>query len=186
MLVFSTANEDWSPPPELRQFANAARDVFRKRGKDGDLLSPEAIQAYFGEVYWQKGMEALDARSLLALLKKSRLDTLPMETLAARFRMIETVQWPVIVPYDGKARAALKSLRFAEHAGGIARRLQPYLVQIPDAGFVALRTSGAIQAVAPEKWGEQFMELTNPSLYDSRVGLRWEGEIFLKPESLVW
>ena len=186
VLVFSTANEDWSPPPELKQFAQAAQDVFRKRGKDGDLLSPEAIQAYFGEVYWQKGMEALDARSLLALLKKSRLDTLPMETLAARFRMIETVQWPVIVPYDGKARAALKSLRFAEHAGGIARRLQPYLVQIPDAGFVALRTSGAIQAVAPEKWGEQFMELTNPSLYDSRVGLRWEGEIFLKPESLVW
>ncbi|MDR1424504.1 MAG: CRISPR-associated helicase Cas3' [Azoarcus sp.] len=186
VLVFATANEDWSPPPELKQFAKAAQDVFRKRGKDGDLLSPEAIQAYFDEVYWQKGMKALDADSLLALLQSSRLDTLPMETLAVKFRMIETVQWPVIVPYDDEAQKILKRLRCADKAGGLARQLQPYLVQVHRDGFEVLRKSSAIQPVAPEKWGEQFMELTNVALYDPQVGLQWEGETFLKPESLVW
>jgi CRISPR-associated endonuclease/helicase Cas3 len=185
VLIFIPANKDWAPPPELQQFANAARDVFRKRSKDGDLLSPEAIQAYFKELYWQKGIDALDAKKLLTRLQSSRVETLPMETLAAEFRMIETVQLPVIVPYDDIARGALQQLRFVDKIGGIARKLQPYLVQVPRAGFDALCKSGAIQPVAPEKWGEQFMELLNMDVYDDAFGLWWDNPSFMNAASLV-
>ncbi len=184
--VFATANSDWAPPPELRQFAQAAQEVMRQPQFRGDPLSPSAIEAYFRLLYWQKGDKELDAANLLGLCAESRIDSLPLETLAAKFRMIETVQMPVIVPFDDDARRHVESLRFAEKSGGLARKLQPYLVQLPRNGFDALRKSGAIQPVAPEKWGEQFMELVNMDLYDPRFGLSWDDPAFIKSESLMW
>lgn len=184
VLIFSSANPDWAPPPELKQFAQAARAVLPKH--EDDLLSPAAIQAYFRELYWQKGDAALDGGELMSLLQRSRPDTLPMETLAERFRMIDSVQMPVIVPFDEKAREALRALRFAEKSGGLARQLQPYLVQLPRQGYEALSKSGAIQPVAPERWGEQFMELAVMDLYDDQFGLSWDDPGFLKSESLMW
>ncbi|MCB1899320.1 MAG: CRISPR-associated helicase Cas3' [Rhodocyclaceae bacterium] len=184
VLVFSTANPDWVPPPELKQFAQAAATVLRSHA--ADPLCPAAIEAYFRELYWQKGESALDGGELLALLRRSRLNSLPLETLAAKFRMIDSVQMPVIVPYDATARDALKALRYADKSGGIARSLQSYLVQLPRQGFDALRKSGAIQPVAPERWGEQFMALTVMDLYDPSFGLSWDDPAFIKAESLCW
>ncbi|MDR2788786.1 MAG: CRISPR-associated endonuclease Cas3'' [Candidatus Accumulibacter sp.] len=186
VLIFVPVNKDWAPPPELMQSAQAAAAVFRCLGKTGDLLSPEAILAYCKELYWTKGEAALDAASILGELADSRIDTLPMENVAKKFRMIDDMQLPVIVPYDDEARQSLRELRHAEKSGGLARRLQAYLVQVPQAGFQALRRSGAIQPVAPEKWGEQFMELVTVTLYNPDSGLWWEGDSFLAPESLVW
>lgn len=184
VLIFSPANPDWAPPPELKQFAQAARAVLPQHYEDP--LSPAAIQAYFRELYWQKGEAALDGGELMSLLKRSRCDSLPMETLATRFRMIDSVQMPVIVPFDEKAREALRALRFAEKSGGLARQLQPYLVQLPRQGYEALSKSGAIQPVAPERWGEQFMELMVMDLYDDRFGLSWDDPAFMRSESLMW
>ncbi len=45
---------------------------------------------------------------------------------------------------------------------------------------------GAVQPVAPEKWGEQFMELVNEDLYDPHFGLSWDDPAFVKTESLMW
>ncbi|WP_137895402.1 CRISPR-associated endonuclease Cas3'' [Ramlibacter sp. 2FC] len=184
VLVFATENEDWAPPPELKQYAQAAREVLRQF--NGDPLSPEAIRRYFGLLYWQKGRQQLDVPNLMGLLKDSRQDSLPMETLATKFRMIDSMQMPVIVPYDDTARKALEELRYAEGSVGIARRLQPYLVQLPRQGFGALRSAGAVQPVAPEKWGEQFMELMHIDLYDSRLGLHWDNPSFVHSERLTW
>ena len=61
-----------------------------------------------------------------------------MEVLAAEFRMIDSVQLPIIVSYDDEANAALKALEFADGSVGLSRRLQPYLVQLPRNGFDAL------------------------------------------------
>ncbi len=184
--VFATANGDWAPPPELRQFAQAAQEVMRQPQFRDDPLSPSAIEAYFRLLYWQKGDKELDKADLLGLCAESRIDSLPLETLAAKFRMIETVQMPVIVPFDDDARDYLKSLHHVEKSGGLARKLQPYLVQLPRNGFDALRKAGAVQPVAPEKWGEQFMELVNMDLYDPRFGLSWDDPAFIKSESLMW
>lgn len=184
--VFATANSDWVPPPELRQFAQAAQEVMRQPQFRDDPLSPSAIEAYFRLLYWQKGDKELDAANLLGLCAESRIDSLPLETLAAKFRMIDTVQMPVIVPFDDDAREYLKSLRHIDKSGGLARKLQPYLVQLPRNGFDALRKSGAIQPVAPEKWGEQFMELVTEDLYDPHFGLSWDDPAFVKTESLMW
>lgn len=183
VLVFANASDDWAPPPELKQFAQAAREVLRNHGDDP--LSPRAIEAYFRQLYWQKGDDELDAANLIGLTQSSRIDSLPLETLAAKFRMIDTVQMPVIVPYDDEAREALERLRYAEKSGGLARSLQPYLVQVPRQTFDALRSTGAIQPVSAQ-WGEQFMWLANPDLYHPQHGLHWDDPAFMWSERLVW
>jgi CRISPR-associated endonuclease/helicase Cas3 len=183
--VFATANSDWEPPPELSQFAQAAQQIMRQPQFHDDLLSPAAIKAYFRLLYWQKGDNELDAENLLGLCAESRIDSLPLETLAAKFRMIDTVQIPVIVPFDDNARRDIKSLRFADKSGGIARQLQPYLIQLPRNGFDSLRKASAIQPVAPEKWGEQFMELVNMDIYSDDFGVWWEEPTFMKSVNTI-
>ena len=183
VLIFAVAGEDWSPPPELAEFAQAFREIQRQH--DDDLLALDAVRDYFQLLYWQKGPLELDAHALLSLLKDSRPDSLPFETLAAKFRIIETAMMPVIVPYDDMARDALRELRFAENCGAAARKLQPYLVQVPRTGYQALYDAGAIQPVQAERYGEQFMELVHTDLYDSRFGLHWDDPTFVRAERLV-
>lgn len=184
VLIFATTNDDWAPPTELLQYAQAAREVLRLI--NGDPLSPEAIQKYFSQLYWQKGNQALDVHDLLGLLRDSKPDTLPMETLAAKFRMIDNVQMPVIVPYDDHAKALLKDLRFSTGCGSLARQLQPYLVSVPRQGFDALYKAGAVVSVAPEKWGDQFMVLAHGGLYNQHFGLSWDGPGLIRTEDLNW
>lgn len=184
VLVFATANEDWAPPPELTQYAQVAREVLREF-KD-DPLSPAAIRRYFELLYWQKGHDELDKHGLMKLLSGSRIDNLPLETLATQFRMIDSVQMPVIIPFDETARKALQALEHAEGCGKLARDLQPYLVQLPVKAFDALYKARAIAPVAPAKWGEQFMELANKDLYDTHVGLDCDNPAFIRVDSLIW
>lgn len=186
-LIFATANEDWSPPPELKQYAQVFRSVLRRHL--GDLLAPEALRAYFQELYWQQGNDAMDAHNLLGLLKESSPDSLPFETLAKKFKMIESNMRPVIVPFDPYTKEVIpeveRALRNMEYAGGVARCLQSYLVQVPQQAFIALRSAGAIQPVAPDRYGEQFMQLINKDLYDPHFGLHWSDPAFIKAESSV-
>jgi CRISPR-associated endonuclease/helicase Cas3 len=185
VLIFEPANDEYAPPPELKQFAGAAREILRHYADDP--LAPAAIESYFRLLYWQKGEEQLDAGNLLGQLATSGVDALPFEMLADRFRMIETAQLPVIVPFDDEAREALEGLRYAERVGRLARRLQPYIVQLPRQAFEVLRANGAVQPVGPDKYGEQFMELVWwPHAYDPRFGLSWNEAVFNKNEAFLW
>lgn len=185
VAVFSTANDDWAPPPELKQFAQATVEVLRHHGDDP--LSLAAIDAYFRLLYWQQGAQRLDQHGLLKLVEDGRLEGLPFETLEQKFRMIENNQRAVIIPYDDTARGALRDLAHAEGVGGIARKLQPYTVQVPRQGFVALERVGAIAAVEPDKFGDQFMVLINEDLYDRKaLGLNWSDPTYRSGESNIW
>ena len=82
-------------------------------------------------------------------------------------------------------REAFQALEFAQGCGGLARKLQPYVVQLPRQGFDALHKAGAVIPVAPEKWGTQFMALANKDLYDKKFGLHWDNPTFLEISSLV-
>jgi hypothetical protein len=135
---------------------------------------------------FRDGFQNVRELDLLGLLKSSRVESLPFETLASKFRVIENVQFPVLVPYDDEARDALASPQHAESCVAIARRLQPYLVPLPRQGYEALREVGAIRPRSPERYGEQFLELINPDLYDDRFGVHWNNPSYIRTESLFW
>ncbi|MFC1776936.1 CRISPR-associated helicase Cas3' [Pseudomonadota bacterium] len=181
VLIFTSP--EWRVPPELDQYAASMRYVLRNH--EGDLLAPEAIKAYFKDVYWRKDDE-LDAKKLLKMHRDHHAKlTFPFQTIASEYRMIESYMHPIIIPYDKKSEELIKTLRYSEFVGSIARKLQPYLVQVPEQAFVALKSAGVISTIQPDQFGEQFWELISPDLYSEEVGLSWSNPVFLKSESAV-
>jgi CRISPR-associated endonuclease/helicase Cas3 len=208
VFVFDPADdEDHRPPPDLRQFAEVARGVLADHV--GDPLSLEAVRAYFQELYWLRGTEELDAvpvggyRGILNALDETadRLD-FPFADIGQAFRVIDSPMVPVIVPFE-PARAAidklLRDLAFVPLPGGIARQLQPYLVQIPPNARRKLIDAHAAEVIRPKEFGDQFVRLVNPKefgdqfvrlvngdLYHPDIGLDWDDPTFRSFESSFW
>lgn len=194
--VFAPANPDWAPPKELDLFAEVFRGI--ERTHRNDLLAMAAVADYFAALYRRLGDGRLDREDVLGLLRDADIKGLPLDTLARKFKMIQTTLRPLIVPYAPYAEGCdkevpevadiLRQLEHAEHVGvaGAARRLQPWLVQVPEQAYRALWQANAIAPVAQARYGEQFVRLVNPRLYDPRFGLRWDDSPqFLAAEALV-
>ncbi len=193
VLVFEPANRDWAPPKELKLFTEVFRTI--ERAHCDDLLAMEAVSAYFRELYFRLGDGRLDREDLLGLLRNASIDSLPLDTLARKFKVIRTTMRPLIVPYvpghQEEVPDVIEILRQLEHAeqvgvAGAARRLQSWLVQVPEQAYKALWQARAIAPVAPNKYGEQFVRLVNRRLYDDRFGLHWDRPQFLAGAELTW
>ena len=169
VIVFTPDNEKWQPPTELRQFAQVMREVLRG---GTDILSHTASSKYFEQLYWQEGDEQLDSKGIMQTLRESNLKSLPFEKIDRDFKMIDSLQQPIIIAYDAQARTLLHKLEHAEHCGGIARALQPYLVQVPKYAYNKLHAAGVLAIVAKEKFAEQFIRLQRDDLYHKDFGLQ--------------
>ena len=183
VAVFSPANADWKPPKELEAFAAKAREVLRKHGSDP--LSLAAVEMYFNQLYWQKGAKELDKPNLLGTIEDDGLNGFAFEQIEQDFRMIENADMPIIVADDVTSKKLVRDLAFVTECGEIARKLQPYIVQVKPQAHARLVASGAIQPVESERFGAQFMQLIAMDLYDERYGLRVDDESGLKIESLI-
>lgn len=172
---------DWPAPREIRAFA---ADMRRIGERHPDLGTLAAIRDYFAEVYWRKGPEALDAAGVMAAFRADRTGTdFAFRSVAESFRMIEEGMAPVIVPRDAPSRAAVDALPHAERTGGLARRLQPYVVQVPPRARQALLEFGRVRFVDAAM---QFAVLTDESLYGEDTGLVWEAAEDLAPGASVY
>jgi CRISPR-associated endonuclease/helicase Cas3 len=168
--VFSTP--DYRPPPEIAGLVGA---MGRMQGKHKDLLSPQAVEDYFGEVYWQAD-EGLDREKILADFKINQREThFSFRTVAEKFRMIESGMEPVIIPFDDMARKSVDQLGIKEISSGrIARKLQAYVVQVPPKARAKLIQNGHVAFEHASLRGDQFAVLKKESLYDGGIGLLWE------------
>lgn len=210
VIVFETAHK---PPAELAQFASVGRGVARRY--PDDILSLDAVDAYFRELYWLKeqgNRSELDVyRTIERLHERARSLDFEFESVAGDFRMIENSMVPIIVPWDETAKKALRDLEHADKVGGIARRLQPYLAQVSAKDREALIASGAAYAVRPDDFAEQFVRLReiepeiylrdkslhellegfvrlrhiDPEIYDPAVGLRIASDLSPNAENLI-
>ena len=184
-FVWIFAPEDkWKAPPELA--AQAAVMRLTADSFSDDLLSTQAVAAYFAELYQLKGSE-LDNKKILQMHRNAgqSLD-FPFQTIADKFRMIENHMQPLIIPFDNEAESLISSLHHADHIGGLLRKLQPYTVQIPEKALAALYKAGRIEPINEKNFGKQFYTLIGLDLYDEVAGLSWEDTAFLKGESLVF
>ncbi|SUA43945.1 CRISPR-associated helicase Cas3 [Neisseria zoodegmatis] len=175
--------EQWKAPSELGLLSAAMREVVRHHADD--LLSPQAIRRYFQRVYEEKGKE-LDSKGILEMHKKAGNSlNFPFQTIAQKFRMIESHMQPLIIPFDQEAERLIDSLRHADQIGGLLRKLQPYTVQVPERAMQALFKDGRIEAINDERFGKQFYRLIGLGLYDKVAGLSWENSIFIAAERSV-
>lgn len=184
-FVWIFAPEDkWKAPPELA--AQAAVMRLTADSFSDDLLSTQAVAAYFAELYQLKGSE-LDNKKILKMHNDTgqSLD-FPFQTIADKFRMIESHMQPLIIPFDVDAENLINSLHHTDHIGGLLRKLQLYTVQIPEKALAALYKAGRIEPINEKNLGKQFYTLIGLDLYDEVAGLSWEDTEFLKGESLVF
>lgn len=169
--VFSTP--DYRAPAEI---AGLVGDMKRMIGKYDDLLSLEAIEEYFSEVYWRLGAQ-LDGKAILPRFVVGKTGTdFAFRSVAEDFRMVESGMVPVIIAGDDIAKAAVSQLGVEGiSTGSLARRLQVYCVQVPPKARDLLIRNGHVHFVRPDLRGDQFAVLTQESsLYRQDVGLLWE------------
>lgn len=176
----------------LNAYADTMRGVLRNVP---DALSLDASDRYFRELYKKLGHENLDAPGILAALSGARSSfDFPFERIADDFRMIDDRSLPVIVPFypiDGRSDREtvlelVEALRHAGHTGGIARKLQPYVVGVPGRAHAALLAAGSAMTIAPERLGHAFVQLTNADLYSYEIGLDWSDPAFRNAESNIF
>lgn len=172
-------------PTMIEPFYQAAKNVLRA-GHD-DALGLKAVQDYYRWLYWKQGHDALDAGMLdgapfpiiRAIGDTARKLDFPFASIARTFRMIDDLMDPVIVPWgetDAEREQIEDLIRQIENApfppAGAQRKLQQYVVPIPAKAHAAMLGSGAVQAIRPEDYGDRFVVLRSPSLYDAELGLR--------------
>jgi CRISPR-associated endonuclease/helicase Cas3 len=181
VTVFTPAEA--KPPPEIRPFIEALQRVMPHHD---ELFSPDAIQRYFNEVYWQKGEQRLDQIAVRGIDGRSeRISVLeaflvgrdvldfPYRAVAEGFRLVETGMEPVIVAIEDEPRSIIARLGAgAITAREAARGLQTFIVQVPPAWRRKLIDNG--HAAYITGFGEQFVELKNKGLYTPDAGLLWE------------
>ncbi len=180
-IVTVFQSEEYPSPPELSQLAG---DMQRIMGHHNDLLSPEAMEDYFQEVYWRKGDGLGDD-----ILRKFKADqngtSFSFREVGETFRLIQSGQDPVIIAREEEAHEAVRALAYAERPGGIARRLQPFIVQVHPHYRTQLVKNSHVYFEAQERFGDQFAVLFTGSLYREDVGLLWEDADALSDEVML-
>lgn len=169
------------PPDEIAGFVRAMETV---AGNHADLFSKPAIEDYFRNVYWQKGdgLDSIpwknpDGQSIRkAVLKQfevtSKRTDFAYRTVGENFRLIEEGQCPVIIAIDEAPRETLAALRGGLPAGTAARRLQRFIVQVPQEYYKRMIDNCHVAYVAD--FGDQFAVLQAENFYNREAGLIWE------------
>jgi CRISPR-associated endonuclease/helicase Cas3 len=175
---------DNPPPPEIKRLAG---DMSRVMNRHEKLLSPAAMDDFFGEVYWRFGPEGLDCECILDDFRIGSGQTnFSYRSVAEKFRMIETGMVPVVIANEPAAQEAVGHLSKPWiSSGAIARELQPYLVQVPPRARTRLIDSNHVAFMENSLRREQFAVLQTKSLYQQDVGLVWEDADYVATEGLV-
>ena len=152
-------------PPALFQTAiESAHAVLQSHP---DPAAPEAVEAYFTELFDLKGRAAQDKCTILPLIQK---ELLPFRTVAERFHLIDSPTRTVYIP-RGDGAALVERLQAGEHSRSLFRALGQYSVNIYDAHFAALDRAGDLELLE-----DGAAVLRNLALYDDATGLSLEAD----------
>lgn len=169
-----------APPVFAHESIRDARSVMREHE---DLLSPEAIETYFREHYWQKSSkwDEHGVMECFAVGGESAPLVFNFRAAADRYRLIRDAQTPIVVPWGIGAGLVEDLQRLTEPADRtFRRRCQRFTVGVHHDDFEALHASGAIRGCdhAPGVF-----VLAHPEIYDESIGLDPQAEI--GPEWLI-
>ena len=182
VLIFCP-EEQWKAPPELATFAACMRGIVRQYG--ADLLSPDAITAYFADIYHLAGNELDKHRILEEIQNAGRELNFPFQTIADKCRVIESKHMlPVLIPFNAEAEQLINALEHADTIGGLLRQLQRYTVQVPEKALCILLKNGRVKIINQAKFGEQFYALIGKDLYDAKAGLDWNNPDYINVDNL--
>lgn len=114
-LVVFDPEDGFPAPPVLRQTAEIARQVMARHD---DILSPEAVEDYFRDLYWDN-IRGLDAAQIMAGINGSSELNFNFADIAHDFQMITDVTRPLIIGQGpwGLPADLRGLLQHSDHAG---------------------------------------------------------------------
>jgi len=145
----------------FKQAAQSAKKLFDVF--PGQLTSPDCVHAYFEDYFW-KNEQRMDADGTLDWCAKAQGGNIQFKELA-KFKMINSATVPIIIAFEAEAISLVEALVYVEHAGGILRKLQQYVVQIYLYQFDPIRH--CLEEPIPEVW-----VLRLEDLYSETTGLK--------------
>ncbi|MGE4498454.1 MAG: CRISPR-associated helicase Cas3' [Deferribacterales bacterium] len=154
--VFLFESAEHPVPKIFRQQADAAEETTRLYQ---DILDPQAIEHYFGLLYWSYGK--LDKHCITDMINEGAgsLD-FPFKSIAEKFKLIDSDTVPVIIRYNEETETLIRDIEYS----GNFRRLQKYTVQLFENEFRKIRSH--ISTV-----NNMFHILESKDIYSSDTGI---------------
>ena len=169
------------PRGHLAQAADIGQEVITRH--KNNPLYPEAIKEFFDQLYWMKGDEGLDRKGILKLLPSNQTLEYAFRTAAGLFRLIDEKYIPVIVQYDGSITLLDKIRHNPWNARKILRKLQRYVVNLPEKVHREMHYAGHIQELQGFE-GIYIQETTG--IYREDIGFCQPSDKgFLNPDDLI-
>ncbi|MGI6562831.1 MAG: CRISPR-associated helicase Cas3' [Clostridia bacterium] len=156
-------------PSALRRPTEIAKGIAERYT---DVSSPEAIEAYFTQLFHTAG-KSLDYKDIISRLEEGAVNggSFPFHQIASEYKLIEDITYGIIIPYDEKAKLFIERLKNNERTISSVRNIQPYIVNVYKKEAEKLLGVGAIEMIDTE-----LFVLMDTSLYNERTGLKVEIE----------
>lgn len=149
-----------------------------------NFLNGATIRNYFKELFWIKSLgKSLDEKRILKDCKtgEAKLD-LPFKDIASKYRIIEDIMEPIIIPYDQSARMLIAKLRSEGPSGAVLRGLQRYTVGVYPYQFAFLKSEGFLEGI--HNTYHIVNDLRYEDAYSEKLGLNPNCNEFCNPDSL--
>lgn len=146
----------------FRQAAQSAAKLFGPFS--GKLTDPQCVREYFTDFFW-KNEQRMDGDGILEdYCLPAQSGDIQFRDIA-KFQMIQSATEPVVIALDETALGLVRSLEFAEHKGGLFRKLQQFSVQIYPYQLDEIK--GWLESPLPGVW-----VLRSKELYSENTGLK--------------
>ncbi|MEI8313161.1 MAG: CRISPR-associated helicase/endonuclease Cas3, partial [Verrucomicrobiota bacterium] len=173
------------PAGFLRAAAASAAEVLAT--PQPDLLSPEAIEAYFRIHYWQHQSQ-MDLHRILDcwpehMTRPDELFLFRFKTCAENFHLIDDYTDPVLIPYGDEGMALCDELRETFEPARLrylARKLQRFSVSIPSQQHQRLLAAGVLLTIH-----DRYHILNSTPHYSEDFGLHPEPDLAMRPEQSI-
>jgi len=148
------------------------------------IMEGETIRKYFKELFWIKNLgSSLDEKRILDDCKAGELDfNFPFKDISKRYRLIEDIMEPIIIPFDENAIELIDRLR-EEPSAFLLRKLQRYTVGVYTNQFAYLKSEGFIETLFDSYHVISSVRLEE--VYNEKLGLNPKCNEFLKPENII-
>ena len=177
--VFVFTPPSVTPAGHLRQAAEIGRQLLEKRQKmKADPLAPEAFEEFFRELYWTKE-KRLDSKNILPDLVNDSEFRLSFREAARKFQLIDQAYGTVVV-WHGEGERLTRLLESGKTDRSTLRRLQRYVVNLPQRVHSQLLSAEAIREVCPGIFVQG-----HKALYDDKLGFCPEKSIIYEPDDLI-
>jgi len=146
----------------FRHAAQSAAKLFEPFA--GKLTAPECVREYFEDFFW-KNEDRMDEDGIIEnLCRPAQSGNIQFKDIA-QFQMIKSATIPIVVALEKNPIELIRGLEFAEHKGGILRKLQAFSVQIYPYQFEEIKDW--LETPVPGVW-----VLRTEILYSRTTGLK--------------